>query len=223
MENMVYILKLLNKYNCIYFVKKSLCKNNFRKVISLFIMLLLVLLTIIPFMWNKPNSFYMVLGFALAVFFSLFLVFRLIDKDYKKTINQPLTMKFLKGNYLIFRIQAIKETLQKEGHYNEIFLNKTLEECDRYLILEENGTSFILKHPFIIIPITIISTYFGSILWEVHNYSHSTLFFVVFISYLIFTIVPTFENRFAKVRTLKFILSTLKNQLKQIKRLEVSS
>jgi hypothetical protein len=175
--------------------------------------LVTVLSFIIILIAKEQNNFYVLSSLTLIIFFQIFLVLKLIDKDHNQSINQPLTMKFLNRDYLIFRIQAIKETLQKEGRYNENFLNITLEECERYLILEANGVSFILKHPLMIIPLTIVSSYLGSLLWEAHNYSQLTIVFVGFTIYMIFIVSPVLENRFAKVRTMKFILRTLKNQI----------
>ncbi|WP_028388932.1 hypothetical protein [Legionella fairfieldensis] len=145
MENLVYILKLQKKYNGIYFIKKSLCQNSFRKLLGVFIILLIVSSIIAIFIAKKQNNIYILSCPGIIIFLSLCYIFKLIDKDHMKSINQPLTTKFLNPKYLVFRIQAIKETLQKDNCYNENFLNQTLEECDRYLILEANGTSFILR------------------------------------------------------------------------------
>lgn len=211
MENLVYVLKLLRRFNGIYFIKKSLFLNNFRKTLGLFIIVLFtsLIITIV----KERNNFYMLWCIGITSFLSICLIFNLIDKDHKNSINLPLTMKFLKHDYLIFRIQAIKETLQKENRYNEIFLNKALEECDQYLILEANGVSFILKHPFMTIPISIISVFFGSLLWEVRNSSPLAIVIFIFMFNMILIVLPVLKNRFAQVRTMKFILQILKNQL----------
>ncbi len=211
MENLVYILKLFKKYNWFYFIKISLCKNIFRNLLGVGVCLLLIL--------SMLAAFYGPLIYSLLLFISFgllsIIIFKLIDKDHESTIKQPLTMEFLKHNYLILRIHAIKETLQKENRYNEHFLNKTIEECDTYLILEANNTSFILKHPLMIIPISIISTYFGALLLANKAISITNII-VILLTYTLFSVFPYLENKFAQVRTAKFILINIQNQMKQI-------
>lgn len=222
MENLVYVLKLMKKYNWYYFIKNALRKNTARKILGVFLIMLFLSFILIPFIMKPPYSFYILWSGVLTMFLILYFIFWLIDKDYEHSINQPLTMKFLSGDYLILRIQAVKETLQKENLLNEIFLNDVLEECERYLILENNGVSFALKHPLMTLPIAIISAFFGSLLWEVRLHAPLTVVMISFMTYMLLVISPFLKNRFAQVRTLKFILQTLKKQMKKSKKSDLS-
>ena len=95
--------------------------------------------------------------------------------------------------------------------YNESFLNKIINECDTYLILEPNKTSFILKHPLIIILTAIIGGYLTNLIWA--NTGPNTFTIITGLLIIMIQISPLLEDKFAKVRTVKFIIQTLKNQM----------
>lgn len=210
MENLVYVMQLLKRYDGFYFIKKSLCKNIYRKLLGIFVALIFSF-TLIAAFFEKFYIFFILI----SLFFLLLTgIFELIDKDHKDFINQPLSMKLLKYNYLILRTHAIKDTLQNENLYNKNFLNKTIKECDTYLILEPNTTSFILKHPLIIIPISIISSYLSNLLWA--NNGPNAIMIIAVLLIILFNISPYFEDKCARVRTVKFILQTLQNQMRYV-------
>ena len=208
MENLCYLYDLLNKFNHWYFLREAVCKNNFRKAMFLLSWILIILLCYLSF--TVHEAIFLLL--ALSMFFQLYTVFHVMDKDYASFIP-PKTHKFLKPYYHSLRLYSIKKILQQDRVYEKNFLNKSLAECEAFLLLEPNGNASFYKHPIAGALIAIATFILGNIIWESINKMHILFVYFLISMYLFIWVLPIFESRYRKIRTIKFFLCTFRSEL----------
>lgn len=208
MENLCYLYDLLNKFNHWYFLREAVCRNNFRKAMFLISWILIILLCYLSF--TVHEAIFLLL--ALSMFFQLYTVFHTMDKDYASFIS-PKTHKLLNRHYLSLRLYSIKKILQQDRVYEKNFLNKSLAECEAFLLLEANSNASFYKHPIAGAFIAIATFILGSIIWESINKMHILFFYFLISIHLFIWVLPIFDSRYQKIRTIKFFLCTFKSEL----------
>ena len=208
MENLCYLYGLLNKFNHWYFLREAVCKNNFRKAMFLISWIFIILLCYLSFTVHEAIFLLLVL----SMLSQLYTVFHAMDKDYALFIS-PKTHKLLNHHYRSLRLYSIKKTLQQDRVYEKNFLNKSLAECEAFLLLEANSNASFYKHPIAGAFIAIATFILGNTIWESINKMHILFFYFLISMYLFIWVLPMFESRYQKIRTIKFFLCTYKSEL----------
>lgn len=208
MENLCYLYDLLNKFNHWYFLRETVCKNNFRKAMFLISWIFIILLCYLSF--TVHEAIFLLLG--LSMLFQIYTIFQTMDKDYASFIP-PKTHKLLNHHYRSFRLYSIKKILQQDRVYEKNFLNKSLAECEAFLLLEANSNASFYKHPIVGAFIAIATFILGNIIWESINRMNILFFYFLISMYLFIWVLPIFESRYQKIRTIKFLLCAFKSEL----------
>ncbi|KTC94690.1 hypothetical protein Lery_2857 [Legionella erythra] len=201
MENLCYLYDLLNKFNHWYFLRETVCKNNFRKAMFLISWIFIILFELCYLAFTVHEAIFLLL--ILSMFFQFYTVFHTMDKDYASFIP-PKTHKLLNHRYRSLKLYSIKKNLQQDRVYEKNFLNKSLAECEAFLLLESNSNASLYKHPIAGAFIAIATLILGNTIWESINKMHILFIYFLISMHLFIWVLPMFESRFQKIRTIKF-------------------
>ncbi|KTD12864.1 Uncharacterised protein [Legionella hackeliae] len=116
MENLCYLYDLFNKFNHWYFLRETVCKNNFRKAMFLISWIFIISLCYLSF--TVHEAIFLLL--ALSMFFQLYTVFHTMDKDYASFVP-PKTHKLLNRRYLSLKLYSKKKIYSKIESMKKIF------------------------------------------------------------------------------------------------------